>query len=51
MGMARRRPLASSAVTEQGGSGPDQSSQVLNAQYKAITLVSDGGQWFVVSKF
>ncbi len=38
-------------VTEQGGSGPDQSSQVLNAQYKAITVVSDGGQWFIVSKF
>lgn len=37
-------------VTEQGGSGPDQSSQVLNAQYKAITVVSDGGQWFVVSR-
>jgi hypothetical protein len=38
-------------VTEQGGSGPDQSSQVLNAQYKAITVTSDGGQWFIVSKF
>ncbi|HBR68279.1 MAG TPA: hypothetical protein DEA55_02765 [Rhodospirillaceae bacterium] len=38
-------------VTEQGGSGPDQSSQVLNAQYKAITVTSDGGQWFVVSKY
>jgi hypothetical protein len=38
-------------VTEQGGSGPDQSSQALSSQYKAITVVSDGGQWFVVSKY
>jgi len=38
-------------VTEQGGSGPDQSSQVLSAQYQAITVVSDGGQWYVVSSY
>lgn len=38
-------------VTEQGGSGPDQSSQPLSSQYEAITVVSDGGQWFIVSKF
>lgn len=38
-------------VTEQGGSGPDGYGQPLNAQYKAITVVSDGGQWFIVSKF
>jgi hypothetical protein len=37
-------------VTEQGGSGADQSSQVLNAQYKAVTVVSNGENWFVVSK-
>jgi hypothetical protein len=37
-------------VTEQGGNGPDQSSQVLNAQYKAVTVVSDGSKWFVVSR-
>lgn len=38
-------------VTEQGGPGPDQLSQALNAQYKSITVVSDGGQWFILSKF
>lgn len=38
-------------VTEQGGSGPDHSSQSLNAQYKGITVVSNGANWFVVSKY
>lgn len=38
-------------VTEQGGSGPDQSSQSLATQYKAITVVSNGANWFVVSKY
>lgn len=38
-------------VTEQGGSGPDQSSQALAAQYNAITVVSNGAQWYVVSKY
>lgn len=38
-------------VTEYGGSGPDGYGQPLNAQYKAITVVSDGSQWFIVSKF
>jgi len=37
-------------VTEQGGSGPDGFGQPLNSQYSAITVVSDGGQWFIVSK-
>ncbi len=37
-------------VTEQGGNGPDQHSQPLSSQYSAITVVSDGGQWFIVSK-
>ncbi len=37
-------------VTEQGGSGPDNSAQPLTGQYSAITVVSDGGQWFIVSK-
>ena len=39
------------SVTEQGGSGPDQSSQSLSSQYDAITVVSDGSQWFIVSTF
>jgi len=38
-------------VTEQGGSGPDGFGQPLNSQYNAITVVSDGGQWFIVNKF
>jgi hypothetical protein len=38
-------------VTEYGGSGPDGYSQPLNAQYKAITVVSNGSQWYIVSKF
>lgn len=38
-------------VTEQGGSGPDNSSQTLTAQYKAITVVSNGANWFIVSKY
>lgn len=38
-------------VSELGGSGPDGFSQPLNAQYKAITVVSNGGQWYIVSKF
>ena len=38
-------------VTEQGGSGPDQYSQPLATQYKAITVTSNGSQWYIVSKF
>ncbi len=38
-------------VTEQGGNGPDQSSQTLAAQYNAVTVVSDGGQWFVLNSY
>jgi len=38
-------------VSELGGSGPDGFNQPLPSQYKAITIVSDGGQWFIVSKF
>lgn len=38
-------------VTEYGGSGPDGFGQPLNSQYKAITVVSDGARWYIVSKF
>lgn len=38
-------------VTEQGGAGPDQSSQALSSQYKVITVISNGGQWYVISKY
>jgi Pectate lyase superfamily protein len=39
------------SVSELGGSGPDGYTQPLNAQYKAITVVSNGSQWYIVSKF
>lgn len=38
-------------ITEQGGNGPDQSYQILSDQYDAITVVSNGGQWFIVNRF
>ncbi len=38
-------------VSELGGSGPDGFNQPLNAQYKALTVVFDGGQWFIISQF
>ncbi|HEU4839584.1 MAG TPA: glycosyl hydrolase family 28-related protein [Micavibrio sp.] len=38
-------------VTEYGGSGPDGYGQPLNAQYNAITVVSDGAHWHIISKF
>lgn len=39
------------SVTEQGGTGPDNYAQPLSSQYDAITVVSDGSQWFITSKF
>lgn len=38
-------------VTEYGGSGPDGYGQPLSAQYNAITVVSNGSQWYIVGKF
>ena len=38
-------------ITEQGGAGPDGYAQSLTAQYKAITVISDGGHWHIVSRF
>lgn len=38
-------------VSELGGSGPDGFNQPLSAQYNAITVVSNGSQWYIVSKF
>lgn len=38
-------------VSEQGGSGPDGFAQPLNSQYSAITVVSNGAQWYIVSRF
>jgi hypothetical protein len=39
------------SVSEQGGNGPDQFVQPLNAQYNAITVTSNGGQWYIISRF
>lgn len=39
------------AVTEYGSTGPDGYGQPLNAQYNAITVVSDGARWYIVSRF
>jgi hypothetical protein len=38
-------------VTEQGGPGPDNSTHVLSGQYNAITVLSDGGAWWVVGRY
>ena len=38
-------------VSEQGGSGPDGYAQPLSSQYDAITVVSNGSQWYITSKF
>lgn len=37
-------------VTEQGGAGPDQSSQVLSSRYQAITVVSNGAEWYILGR-
>jgi len=49
----KKTDVSTNAITisVQGGAGPDQSNQILNAQYKSITVVSDGAQWFIVSRF
>ena len=38
-------------VSVQGGSGPDQYNQPLSVQFQSITVVSDGGQWFVIARY
>jgi hypothetical protein len=38
-------------VSELGGSGPDGYTQPLSAQHEALTIVSDGAQWYIISKF
>lgn len=38
-------------ISEQGGSGPDGYTQPLSSQYNAITVVSDGAHWHIISKF
>jgi hypothetical protein len=38
-------------VTEQGGAGPDGAAQILADQYDAITVVSNGANWFITGRF
>ncbi len=38
-------------ISELGGSGPDGFNQPLASQHNAITIVSDGGQWYIIGKF
>lgn len=49
----KKTDVSSNVITviEQGATGPDGFAQPLSAQYNAITVVSDGGAWWIVSKF
>ena len=38
-------------VSEQGGAGPDQYTQTLSNRYNAITVVSNGAEWYIVNRF
>lgn len=38
-------------ISELGGSGPDGYAQDLNTHYDAITVVSNGAAWYIVSRF
>lgn len=38
-------------ITEQGGNGPDNYTQTLLTQYKAMTVVSNGAAWHIVSSY
>jgi hypothetical protein len=37
-------------VTQEGGGGPDAQSQPLTQHFQGLTVMSDGGQWFVLSR-
>ncbi|MEK7802427.1 MAG: hypothetical protein AAB276_08240, partial [Pseudomonadota bacterium] len=49
----KKTDVSANAITisVQGGAGPDQYDQTLNAQFQAITVVSDGGAWHIISRF
>lgn len=38
-------------LVERGGNGPDNSTHELAAHYDAVTIVSNGGQWYVLGKY
>lgn len=37
-------------ITQTGGGGPDAVAQPLTEQFQGITIMSDGGQWFILSR-
>jgi hypothetical protein len=37
-------------ITQTGGGGPDAVEQPLTEQFQGITIMSDGGQWFILSR-
>jgi len=37
-------------VTQEGGGGPDAQSQPLSQHFQGITVMSDGAQWFILSR-
>ena len=39
------------SVSEQGGNGPDNYTQTLSSHYNAITVVSNGAAWHIISRF
>jgi hypothetical protein len=39
------------SITEQGGDGPDRTVPTLTAQYDSITVLSDGGRWYITQKY
>ena len=38
-------------ISEQGGAGPDNNTQTLATRYDAMTVVSNGAAWHIVSKY
>lgn len=49
----KKTDATANAVTiiEQGGSGPDNATKTLASQYNAITIVSEGAAWHVISQY
>jgi hypothetical protein len=37
-------------VTQDGGGGPDAQAQPLTQHFQGLTVMSDGGQWFILSR-
>jgi hypothetical protein len=37
-------------ITQDGGGGPDAEAQPLTSQFQGLTVMSDGGQWLILSR-